>query len=81
MDLKYLTPLWNLYKTMTEDHGYEQTSALHRALTELFFIAENVAMVCIYVYRNILGSCFHVESDSVIMALMRFNYQILLYVR
>ncbi|XP_067952130.1 zinc finger ZZ-type and EF-hand domain-containing protein 1-like [Watersipora subatra] len=44
MDLKYLAPLWKLYKSLSDEHGPEQTSAVLRALTELFFIAEDVAM-------------------------------------
>lgn len=45
IDLTYLSPLWKLYKSMAEEQGPEQTPPLLRALTELFFSAENVAMV------------------------------------
>ena len=31
---------------MSDDQGPEQTPPLLRALTELFYVAENVALVC-----------------------------------
>lgn len=46
IDLTYLSPLWKLYKGMSDDQGPEQTPSLLRALTELFYVAENVALVC-----------------------------------
>lgn len=55
MDLRFLAPLWKLYKSLSEEHGPEQTSAVLRALTELFFTAENVAMVCTLETKDILG--------------------------
>lgn len=45
IDLTHLTPLWRLYKTMSERQGPEHTSSHLRALTELFYVAENVSLV------------------------------------
>lgn len=45
IDLTFLAPLWRLYAKLSEDHGPEKTKSLIRALTELFLIAEHVAMV------------------------------------
>lgn len=72
MDLRYLAPLWKLYKTLSADHGPEQTSAVLRALTELFFIAENIAMVSEHMsYATVL--CYLVASSLVgIMFLVVF---------
>lgn len=45
IELTYLAPLWKLYKNLSEEDGPEKTHAAVRALTELFLVAEDVAMV------------------------------------
>lgn len=45
LDLTYLTPLWKLYEKLGDDHGPEKTKPVLRALTELFLVAEKIAMV------------------------------------
>jgi len=59
MELCYLAPLWELYQKLVTDicPGYYDVPSVVRALTELFYVAENLAMVSSLIAGAMLVLC------------------------